>query len=114
VAGDARRAARHRGWRNYSLFVRPDGLLIGYVESDDLAAARAAMAATAVNARWQAAMAPFFADIDGRPDEGFLLLEEVVHLEDQLAGDERPQVCTRAAAAASPRRAPSRRTALSA
>jgi L-rhamnose mutarotase len=30
-------------------------------------------------------MAPFFADLEGRPDEGFALLEEVFHLEDQLA-----------------------------
>ena len=74
-------ALRDTGWRNYSLFLRADGLLIGYVESDDLAAAQAAMAATAVNARWQAEMAPFFADLDGRPDEGFLLLEEVFHLD---------------------------------
>ena len=28
------------------------------------------MAATEVNARWQAEMAPFFEDLDGRPDEG--------------------------------------------
>ena len=74
-------ALRDTGWRNYSLFLRPDGLLVGYVEADDLAAARAGMAATAVNARWQAEMAPFFADLDGRPDEGFLLLEEIFHLE---------------------------------
>jgi L-rhamnose mutarotase len=32
-------------------------------------------------------MAPFFVDLDGRPDEGFLLLDEVFHLEDQLALD---------------------------
>src|SRR6188472_1189066 len=80
-------ALRDAGWRNYSLFLRGDGLLIGYVESDDLAASQAAMAATAVNARWQAEMAPFFVDLDGRPDEGFLLLDEVFHLEDQLALD---------------------------
>ena len=44
------------------------------------------MAATEVNARWQAEMAPFFTGIDGRPpDEGLALLEEVFHLEDQLA-----------------------------
>jgi L-rhamnose mutarotase len=78
-------ALRDTGWRNYSLFLRPDGLLIGYVEADDLAAAQAGMAATAVNARWQAEMAPFFTGLSGRgPDEGFLLLEEVFHLEDQL------------------------------
>ena len=45
---------RDTGWRNYSLFLRDDGLLIGYVEADDLQAAQAAMAATEVNARWQA------------------------------------------------------------
>jgi L-rhamnose mutarotase len=43
------------------------------------------MAATEVNARWQAEMAPLFVDLRGRPDEGFLLLDEVFHLEDQLA-----------------------------
>jgi L-rhamnose mutarotase len=78
-------ALRDTGWRNYSLFLRPDGLLIGYVEADDLRAAQDGMAATAVNSRWQAEMAPFFVDLEGRPDEGFLLLEEVFHLEDQLA-----------------------------
>ena len=75
-------ALRATGWRNYSLFLRTDGLLIGYVEADDLAAAQAAMAETEVNARWQAEMAPFFVDLDGRPDEGFVLLEEVFHLSD--------------------------------
>jgi L-rhamnose mutarotase len=77
-------ALRATGWRNYSLFLREDGLLIGYVEADDLAAAQAAMADTTVNARWQAEMAPFFVNLDGRPDEGFALLTEIFHLEDQL------------------------------
>src|SRR4249919_2606537 len=84
-------ALRDTGWRNYSLFLRADGLLIGYVEADDLRAAQAAMAETAVNARWQAEMAPFFVDLDGRPDEGFLLLEEVFHLEDPLADASSPE-----------------------
>jgi L-rhamnose mutarotase len=78
-------ALAETGWRDYSLFLREDGLLVGYVVADDLAAAQAAMARTEVNARWQAEMAPFFSGIDGRPpDEGFLLLREVFHLEDQL------------------------------
>lgn len=73
------------GWRNYSLFLRDDGLLVGYVEADDLQAAQAAMAARDVNARWQAEMAEFFTGIHGRPpDKSFLLLDEVFHLEDQL------------------------------
>ena len=80
------RALQATGWHNYSLFLRPDGLLIGYVETPSLDAARAGMAATEVNARWQAEMAPFFVDLgDDRPDTGFLQLEEVFHLEDQLA-----------------------------
>ena len=78
-------ALRDTGWRNYTLFLRSDGLLIGYVESDDLAVAQAGMAATEINGRWQAEMAPFFAELHGRrPDEDPLLLEEVFHLEDQL------------------------------
>lgn len=79
------RALAESGWRNYSLFLRADGLLIGYVEADDLATAQAAMDRTEVNARWQAEMGEFFVDLDVPPDQGFLLLEEVFHLEDQLA-----------------------------
>jgi L-rhamnose mutarotase len=83
---DMLRALRDAGWRNYSIFARPDGLLIGYVEADDLAAAQQAMAATEVNARWQADMSRYFTGLDGRPpDEGFLLLEEIFNLDDQLA-----------------------------
>lgn len=81
---DMLRALKDTGWNNYSLFLRPDGLLIGYVESDDLTAAQAAMAQTDVNARWQAEMGDFF-DLDVAPDEGFVLMEEVFNLEDQLA-----------------------------
>jgi L-rhamnose mutarotase len=79
------RALKESGWHNYSLFARDDGLLVGYVESEDLDAAQAAMAATEVNARWQGEMGRFFTGLEGRgPDESFLLLDEVFHLEDQL------------------------------
>lgn len=75
-------ALRATGWRNYSLFLRDDGLLVGYLETPDFAAALAGMAQTDVNARWQAEMAPFFEHLEGRrPDEGLLVLEEVFHLE---------------------------------
>jgi L-rhamnose mutarotase len=76
---DMRQALRDAGWRDYSLFLREDGLLIGYLECDDFDAARAAMNATEVNARWQAQMAPFF---DGaRADERMRPLDEVFHLD---------------------------------
>jgi L-rhamnose mutarotase len=88
---DMLRALRDAGWRNYSIFARPDGLLIGYVEAGDLAAAQQAMAATEVNARWQAEMSRYFTGLDGRPpDEGFLLVEEIFNLDDQLARLNRP------------------------
>ncbi len=69
------------GWHNYSLFLREDGLLVGYLETEDFAAAQAGMEATDVNARWQAEMAPFFESLDGaRPDEAMKPLTEVFHL----------------------------------
>ena len=71
---DALRAA---GWRNYSLFLAPDGLLVGYVEVESFEAAVASMDATQVNARWQAEMAPFF---ERGPAAGFQRLEQVFHL----------------------------------
>jgi L-rhamnose mutarotase len=80
-------ALRDTGWRDYSLFLRDDGLLVGYFVTDDLAAALAGMEATEINARWQAEMAPFFADLSGgRPDQGFTVLDEVFNLDDQLGG----------------------------
>lgn len=72
------------GWHNYSLFLDDDGLLVGYLETDDFAAAQAAMADTDVNARWQAEMAPFFVELQGRPDENMRVLPIVFHLESQL------------------------------
>lgn len=83
-------ALRDAGWRNYSLFLRDDGLLVGYVEADDLDRAQARIAATEVNARWQAAMAELF-KTDGPPDEAWELVPEVFNLEDQLrATDPKP------------------------
>jgi L-rhamnose mutarotase len=79
------RALADSGWHNYSLFLRDDGLLIGYVETPSLADAQAAMEATEVNARWQDEMGDFFVELgDARPDTGFVQLEEVFHLEGQL------------------------------
>jgi L-rhamnose mutarotase len=75
------RALSETGWHNYSLFLREDGLLVGYLETEDFAAAQAGMEATDVNARWQAEMAPFFELGEGeRPDTGFVRLEEIFHV----------------------------------
>jgi L-rhamnose mutarotase len=78
---EMRVALQAAGWRNYSLFLREDGLLVGYLECEDFDAARAAMEATEVNRRWQAEMGEFFSELDGRrPDERMRPLEEVFHL----------------------------------
>ena len=68
-------ALRDTGWTNYSLFLRGDGLLVGYFETESFERSVAAMEEREVNARWQADMAQYFADGD------FERLEEVFHLE---------------------------------
>jgi len=73
------------GRRNYSLFLRDDGMLIGYYETDDDAAAQAYLAASPVAAKWEAEMGRFFVGLGGRPDQAATPLTEIFHLEDQLA-----------------------------
>ncbi len=79
---EMRAALTETGWRNYSLFIdRSDATLIGYFETPNLQAALDGMAATEVNDKWQALMAPFFKELDGkRPDEGFFKLENIFYL----------------------------------
>ena len=74
-------ALRKAGWHRYTLFLRPDGLVFGYFETENsLTDAQEKMAVQDVNTRWQEYMAPF-TDADIRPDESFLELEEYFHLE---------------------------------
>ena len=82
---DMLEALHATGWRNYSIFLRDDGLVIGYFETADLQANLEGMAKTEVNARWQAAMAEHFVALDVPADQAFLYLDEVFNLEDQLA-----------------------------
>jgi len=74
-------ALRQTGWHNYTLFMRTDGLIFGYFETEEsLAVAQAKMAAKDVNTRWQEFMSPFV-DANARPDETFVELEEYFHLD---------------------------------
>ena len=70
------------GWRNYSLFVRPDGLLFGYLETPGtFEEAQVKMAGLEVNARWQRLTAPFFKlPGDTKADEAMTALECVFYL----------------------------------
>jgi L-rhamnose mutarotase len=64
-------ALRQSGWRNYSLFLQPDGVVVGYVEADDFEKCRAAMKNH-----------PFFESANGHgADDLMLPLEEVFHLD---------------------------------
>lgn len=76
-------ALRRTGWHNYSLFMREDGLMIGYFETpESLQAAQDGMAKEEINAKWQAMMAPYFEALgDLKPDESMIGLEEVFHLD---------------------------------
>ncbi|NLO72706.1 MAG: L-rhamnose mutarotase [candidate division WS1 bacterium] len=78
---EMREALSRTGWHNYSLFLREDGLLVGYLETEDFQAAQEGMEKEEVNARWQAEMVEFFEALDGqRPDEAMRPLEQVFYL----------------------------------
>ena len=76
------RALANTGWHNYSLFLREDGLLVGYCEVEDFSKALEDMKSDSVNGRWQASMTPFFEGLGGGgADDNMLRLEEVFHLD---------------------------------
>lgn len=67
---EMRDAIHAAGLRNYSLFFRPDGLLVGYLEGEDVLGALRKVGESDVNARWQATMAEFFASGSGDLESG--------------------------------------------
>lgn len=75
-------ALRRTGWKNYSIFLRPDGLLVGYLEADDFEACCARMKDEPINERWQNEMTPFFESLtSGGADDNMRPLEEIFHLD---------------------------------
>jgi L-rhamnose mutarotase len=74
-------ALRETGWGNYSLFLAPNGLLIGYLETESFDEARLRMKNLPVNARWQAEMAPFFESAGENADDSMRPLQELFHLD---------------------------------
>jgi L-rhamnose mutarotase len=69
------------GRRNYSLFLRPDGLLVGYYETDSDTASSEYLAGSAVATRWEADMGRFFTGTKGRADKAAQRLTEVFNLD---------------------------------
>ncbi len=83
---ELRQALDETGWGNYSLFLREDGLLVGYLETEDFERARHEMSRRDVNERWQREMTPFFMNTPGLPpDQAMRPLEEVFHLDLQAS-----------------------------
>jgi L-rhamnose mutarotase len=75
-------ALRECGWGNYSLFLRPDGLLVGYLETENFQQALEGMKDREVNRRWQEQMKCFFVLPEGSPPDGAMIpLEEIFHLD---------------------------------
>jgi L-rhamnose mutarotase len=70
------------GWHNYTLFLREDGMLVGYLETPDFDQALSEMANTDVNRRWQEQMREFFESESGlAADEQMRPLPEIFHLD---------------------------------
>jgi L-rhamnose mutarotase len=68
------------GIREYSIF-RRDQLLILYMHVDDFDETWARIDESAVNERWQSAMAPYFEPVEGlRPGERFAMMREVFYM----------------------------------
>ena len=73
-------ALKRNGWRNYTLFMRPDGMLFGYLEAPE--SFEACLAKEPASLKWQELMKPYFEELEGkRPDQSMLRLEEIVHHE---------------------------------
>jgi len=76
------RALQNAGWKNYSLFLQADGLLIGYFETEDFAVSQQMMQTASVNALWQREMAHYFESLrESAPDQSMIPLDEIFHLE---------------------------------
>ena len=70
---------RKNGWKNYSIFMREDGLLFGYFETThgSFKEAQAALAGNKTLAKWGDFNAPLFEGIGVNQVE----LEEVFHMD---------------------------------
>ena len=76
-------ALTRNGWHNYSLFMRPDGLLFGYLEaSESLQSSIKGMQKEEISRAWGEFMAPYFEIPEGSaPDQMMFEIEEVFHLD---------------------------------
>jgi L-rhamnose mutarotase len=75
-------ALRRAGWHKYSLFLKDDGLLVGYFETPhDFDTAQNAIAAELISHKWHEYMLPLFEAPEGGGSAFEVELEEVFHLD---------------------------------
>jgi L-rhamnose mutarotase len=78
---EMRAALSAAGISNYSIFLRDDGLLVGYLEGENPRESLLKLRQDEVNLRWQKLTAPFFESGMGDPKTyGHQWLEEAFHL----------------------------------
>ena len=94
------KALNKHGWHNYSLFLRDDGLLIGYVETPNWKFAVDNLDAEEINTKWQEKMGEYFVEkkivkdysavwLDQKREYKKNPIEEVFH----LASGKPPKTC---------------------
>lgn len=57
-------ALHNSGYRNYSIFVEDDGLLVGYMETEDFEASLASLHEQEISHRWSEFMDELFIPVD--------------------------------------------------
>ena len=75
-------AIRKAGIRNYSQFYGPDGLLVGYLEAENVQQSLQKIGQTDISKRWQEHMAEYFEGGSGDMKEGGIdWMEQYFYLE---------------------------------
>lgn len=79
-------ALRESGYRNYSVFIDSDGLIVGYLETEDFEESSRVMNAHPVSARWSEYMDELFVPVDDDHPVGSLrIVRKGFDLDEQLA-----------------------------
>jgi len=74
------KAMSDAGICNYSMFVREDGMLVGYLEAEDPQESMRAVGETDVNRRWQEHMAEYFQTSGDLREGGIQWLDQYYYL----------------------------------
>ena len=71
---------KNAGLHNYSMFYRSDGLLVGYLEGEDIQKSFQTLGNTGINKRWQEYMSEYFESSGDLRGSGVEFLKEYFHM----------------------------------